>query len=220
MRHRRAAAGLHRQRRLRAIEGLALGLLIEAEHHRAFGRVHVEPDDIDELRLEVRVGRDLERVDLPRLELMIPPDPRHRVLADLVPGRHQPRRPVRRPIVGLGVQRVMHHRRHRPIGKPRTATPTRRDDPDTLNTGLRETGPPPAHRVRCRGAPPGDLLVRNPIGCQQQTPGLDHLAVRQRRRPRHLLQRHPIPSLEPQRSSDNDRHPLTLTHVAISATDH
>ena len=160
--HRRAPAGLHRQRRLGAIERLALGLLVEAEHHRPLGRVHVEPDDVDELRLEVRVGRDLERVDLPRLELMIPPDPRHGVLADPVPRRHQPRRPVRRPVVGLGVQRVVHNRLHGAVRKPRSAAPTRRDHPDTSTPASAETGPPPAHRVRGRRAPSSDLEIRTP----------------------------------------------------------
>ena len=45
---------------------LALGLFVKGEHHRTLRRIEVEPDDIDELGLEVLVVRQLERVDLPR----------------------------------------------------------------------------------------------------------------------------------------------------------
>ena len=136
MGHRPAPTRLHRQRRLGAIERLALGLLVEAEHHRPLRRVQVQPDDVDELRLEVRVVRDLERVDLPRLELMVPPDPRHGVLADPVAGRHQPRRPMRRSVVGPGVQRVVHDRFDRALGQATTCGP----DP--------ARSPPPRRRRR------------------------------------------------------------------------
>jgi hypothetical protein len=34
---------------------LDLGLLVEAEHHGAFGRAQIEPHNVDQLGLEVRV---------------------------------------------------------------------------------------------------------------------------------------------------------------------
>ena len=56
----------HRQQRLRAIERLNLRFLIQAEHHRVFGRVHVQPDDVahffdqsgsfDNLNVSLRCG--------------------------------------------------------------------------------------------------------------------------------------------------------------------
>ena len=49
VRHPLRLAGLDRQRRLGAIERLDLRLLVNTEHQRAFGRVEVEPDDIDDL---------------------------------------------------------------------------------------------------------------------------------------------------------------------------
>ena len=52
----------HRQDRLGAVQGLDLGLLVDAEHHRALGRVVVEPDDVDDLLDEQRVGGQLERL--------------------------------------------------------------------------------------------------------------------------------------------------------------
>lgn len=55
MSHRADTPGLHRQARLGAVKGLALGLLVEAEDDGALWRVEVEPDDVDELLLEARI---------------------------------------------------------------------------------------------------------------------------------------------------------------------
>ncbi len=74
MGHGPGPAGAHGQAGLGAVERLALGLLVETEHHRPLRRVVVESDDIDELVLEVGVVGDLEGVDLPRLEVVVPPD--------------------------------------------------------------------------------------------------------------------------------------------------
>ena len=67
------ATGLHRQGRLGAVECLDLGLLVEGEHDCPGGRIHVQPDDVDELLLEAGIVRDLERVDLPRPQVVVPP---------------------------------------------------------------------------------------------------------------------------------------------------
>ena len=50
--HRAGPARLHRQRGLGAIQRLALGFLVEAEHHRPRRRVEIQADDIDQLLLE------------------------------------------------------------------------------------------------------------------------------------------------------------------------
>src|SRR5215472_16718536 len=42
-------ARTHRQHRLAAVESLDLGLFINAEHHRPFGRVEIEPYDVAQL---------------------------------------------------------------------------------------------------------------------------------------------------------------------------
>ena len=42
-------AGHHRERRLTVGQGLDLGLLVHAQHHRGLGRVQVEPDDVIDL---------------------------------------------------------------------------------------------------------------------------------------------------------------------------
>jgi hypothetical protein len=49
-----------RQDRRRALERSDLGLLIDAEGHRGFGRIQVEPDDVSDLVDELRIGRELE----------------------------------------------------------------------------------------------------------------------------------------------------------------
>ena len=55
-------ADVHRQDRLRALERLDLGFLVDREHHRIVRRVHVQPDDVPHLVHELRIGRDLERL--------------------------------------------------------------------------------------------------------------------------------------------------------------
>ena len=98
-----------------------LGFLVEAEHHGPFRWVQIEPDHIDKFGFEVGVGRNLEGVDPSRFEVVVPPDPAHGVLADLVPFRHQPGRPLR----------------HRPAPRPSpppatTADPVPVRYPDTV----------------------------------------------------------------------------------------
>src|SRR5271169_1949103 len=100
MGHCSGAAGLHRQRRLSAVQGLALGLLVEAEHHCARRRIHIQPNDVDEFLLEPRVVADLERLDLPRLEVVVGPDLGHGVFADPDPGSQGTSAPMRRPVGG------------------------------------------------------------------------------------------------------------------------
>jgi len=48
---------------------------VHAQHHGVLRRVQVEPDNVDELLLEQRVVRELERLDQVRLEAAPGPDP-------------------------------------------------------------------------------------------------------------------------------------------------
>ena len=82
MRHGSGAARFHRQRRLSAVQRLALGLLIEAEHHRPCRRIHIQANDIDKFGLELRIVAHLERLDPPRLEVVVGPDLGDGVLTD------------------------------------------------------------------------------------------------------------------------------------------
>ena len=109
--HPRGLAGLHRQRRLGAIERLDLGLLVHAEHQRALRRSHIEPDDIDDLLGQLRVLGELERADLMRLELVLAPDPMHRRRRDPGRRRQPPHAPMR-----AAVRRRLQRLRPAPAG--------------------------------------------------------------------------------------------------------
>ena len=54
-------SGLHWQQGGRAVQGLNLGLLVDAQHHGVVGWIHIQPDDVPYLVDEQRIGRQLER---------------------------------------------------------------------------------------------------------------------------------------------------------------
>ena len=150
--HPRGLAGLHRQRRLGAIERLDLGLLVDAEHQRALRRSQVEPDDIDDLLGQLRVLGELKRADLMRLELVLAPDPMHRRRRD--PGRRrQPTHAPMRAAVRRRLQRHRQHPLHLVIVDRARATGARRVG-QTLQTPLTETAPPQARRSAATPRPP------------------------------------------------------------------
>jgi hypothetical protein len=81
-----------------------------AQHHRGLGRVVVEPDDIDDLVHELRIGGQLEEVLHVRLELEAPPNPPDRRLAQPGAGCHRgpgPARGVRRGLLQRGDHNVL-----------------------------------------------------------------------------------------------------------------
>jgi hypothetical protein len=94
MRHRRAAALLHRQAGLGAVERLDLRFLVDRQHHRMRRRIdpRVRPmagpragaktDNVVQLVDELAVARQLELAHAMRLEPMGVPDPLHRADAD------------------------------------------------------------------------------------------------------------------------------------------
>lgn len=53
-------AGLHRQQRGGAVEGLNLGLFVNAQHHGVLGRIDIQPDDVTDFVDQQRVRRQLE----------------------------------------------------------------------------------------------------------------------------------------------------------------
>ena len=163
---------------------------------------------------------DLEGVDLPRLEVMVPPDPSHGVLADPEPLSQRTGRPMCRPVLRCLFQRDSYHLSHPPFRQPRPTASSRRDPANTLHTLLGETSPPRSNRLRRGPTPASDLVNCHTIGCKQQRPGLNHLAVRQRTRTSHHLQRCTLLVGNGQRGSDHQWHHATLTTQANSATDH
>jgi hypothetical protein len=67
----RAAFGLdgpHRQQGRRAVEGLDVALLVDAQYQRAVGRVQIQPHDVADLLDEEGILRQLERLGSVRLE--------------------------------------------------------------------------------------------------------------------------------------------------------
>ena len=94
--HRRAAAGLHGQASLRAVERLDLALLLDAEDDGVRRRVDIEPDDVAQLLDEGRIVGELEGPPFMRRKTVRLPDRldgRDRQTDRL---RHRLRRPMRR----------------------------------------------------------------------------------------------------------------------------
>lgn len=94
VRHRPAAALLHRQPRLSAVERQDLALFINRQHQGLVGRVEVEADDILDLGDEVRIARKLEGFRQMRLEPVRRPDLVYRRRCDASPRRHRAFAPV------------------------------------------------------------------------------------------------------------------------------
>ena len=59
---------LHRQQRLREVEGLNLRFLVHAQHQGMVGRIEIEPDDVAHLLDEQRVRRQREGLGAMRLQ--------------------------------------------------------------------------------------------------------------------------------------------------------
>jgi protein-export membrane protein SecD len=218
--HRPGPTRLHRQRRLRPVQGLALGLLVEGEDRSPFRRVQVQGDDVGALLLETRIVRDFEGGDLPRLQLMITPDPSDGVLTEPQVLPQRACRPMRR---GVGRQLLLSHPHHlgdRAVRQTGLAAPTRSDLADTLNSLLLKAFPPADHRLPGYLTPASVLPIGDPVSSKQQRLRLLDLANRQRRRTRHRLQLGPLLSGHHQRRSSLDRHIATLPCRTISQTDH
>ena len=213
--HRGGATARQRQRRLGPLQGLTLGLLVHAQHHRGLRGIQVQPDDIDELGLEVRIVGQLERLHPPRAQLPRPPQTRHRVLADTVARRHGPRRPMRRTTRRAPPQRVRHDRLDDLSGNLRLAPPPRTHPTHRRDTVGGEPNPPRPHRVGLHPHRTSDRPVRHPVGGHHQRRRLTHLPIRQRIRPRHHLQLPTMLNRHLQRGRNHHRHTPTLTHPTI-----
>jgi hypothetical protein len=75
---------------------LNLGFLVDREHDRFLWRRQIQAHDVADLGLQLRVGRELERLPSPRLQAPLAPDPSDPHIRDpaQVIGK-QPARPVR-----------------------------------------------------------------------------------------------------------------------------
>src|SRR6201984_2613934 len=69
-----AIALFERKSSLRALQRLALTLLVAAEHQRFFGRIQVQPDNVPEFLYKVRVVGNFESFQPMRLDVVMVPN--------------------------------------------------------------------------------------------------------------------------------------------------
>ena len=167
----------------RAVQCLHRGLLVHAQHDRLLGRVQVQPDDIDQLLLKLRVVGQLECLDPVRFQ-----PPRSTPAAPCL------RHPAPRPSSGssngfaLRVEFLVRSRSRRscPAGSRVSGHDPRgpaRTSPNPPRRTGHATPPSPATPQR-----PRDPRVRHTIGRHQQRLRPHHLPMRPGLRPRQRLQ--------------------------------
>jgi hypothetical protein len=208
VRHRPGPALDHRQGRLGAVQRLDLGLLVHAQHHGLRRWAEIQAHDVDELGLEGRVVRQLERVHAVRLETAHVPDPLHRRRAHPDMLGHHPARPVR---VSLGdeVQREVHDLVDLLLRDRCLAATTLGDlAPPGQPLDLEASAPSP-HRHRRHANVGGDPRVRDTVGSGEQRPRPDDLTVRRGLRPCDPVQRLALARRHRQRGS-SVAHPRRL----------
>ena len=69
-------------------------LLLHTQHYRVLRRCQIQPDDVGDLRDQLGVGGELERLRPPRLHPCFPPRLGHGAVARVQMVGQQPRRPV------------------------------------------------------------------------------------------------------------------------------
>ena len=137
-----------RQARLRAVERLDLALLVDAQHHRLVRRVQVEPHDIDDFLLEVRIVRDLELGRAMWLQARLAPDAPNTRRADADGLRHRRSAPVRGIARGFARCLLDDRELHR-VRQRRHARGTRLVVQQTIDTFVDVAHlPPPNARLR------------------------------------------------------------------------
>ena len=86
-----------RQQRLRAIQGLDLGLLVQADDGGVLRRTQVQADDVADLLLGLGIGTEFESLDAVRFETVLLPDPMDGAVRKAGPIREFASTPVREP---------------------------------------------------------------------------------------------------------------------------
>ena len=177
MGHRPAAAALHRQPWLRAVERLDLRLLVDRQHQRVLGRIDVETDDILDFGGELRVVRQLEGPHPMRLQAVRRPNPLHAAVADPGGLRQGSARPVRRLARRLAERHLDHpldhHRRQRRLAG--RAGSLMQQAVDAFGHEARLPGPD--SRLALAGLPL-DRHRAYPFGAQKDNPSPPNVAAR------------------------------------------
>jgi len=163
-------ARAEREDRLRAIEGLNLGLLVDAQDEGVLRRMEVESDDVPQLLLEAAVRAELESLDPVGLEPPGPPDLLHRGVADAVPLGHEPGGPVGGRL-RLRLEGVADDRLDLPVGEGRRSPGTRGVGHQSLEAGGEEPAAPEGRGDARRVEFLGDLLVLRSVGGAEDDAG-------------------------------------------------
>jgi hypothetical protein len=143
-------------------------LLVHAQHHRALGRVQIQPDDATDLLDEQRVTGELPRLLTVRLQPERPPDPQHGRLRQTDLARHRPRRPVRR-VARRRLQRLDDHLLDLLVGdRPRPPRP--RLIRQAIQAVLGKPRPPLGGHPARDPQPHRDLGVLEATGRQEHDP--------------------------------------------------
>jgi hypothetical protein len=179
-----------RQDRRRAVKGLDLGLLIDAQHHRSIRRVQIQAHDVAHLLDELRIGRQLERLGLVRFQAKGAPDTAHRRLAHPGRGRHRSRRPVRSVRRRL-LQRLDDHPLDLLIADRARFARTRLIV-QPIQPLASESPAPLADRVFAAAQPRRDLDTRLTLSRRQHDPATQRERLRARRTPSPTLQHLPL----------------------------
>jgi hypothetical protein len=150
---------------LRAIEGLNLRLLIDAEDRRMRRRIQIQPDDVPDLFDQERIVRQFERLAPVRLQAERVPNPVDGHATQAGGSRHVPGTPVRR-AARRRFQRPDDHLLDLVIGdRPRGAGP--RVVRQAVQALPDEAPSPLAHRRGRDMESPRDHLVVGAVGTRQ-----------------------------------------------------
>ncbi len=186
--HGGGTAGLHRQTRLGAIEGLHLALLIATQHQRMLGRRHIQTDDVFELLGKLGVTRHLEALDAVRLQAMRRPNALDRGVADASHRRQRPRTPLGRPL-RLGLRRQTHNLRRVDLG---LAPAARQILLDGLQSARRVALTPTPHLNPAHAKQLANPVIVQPVRRQQHDARATRQAHFRRIRMRQLHQLFPL----------------------------
>ena len=183
-----AAARLHRQARLRAVQRLDLALLVDAQHQGLVRRIQIQPHDVGQLLDELRVAAQLEGLDPMRLEVVTRPDALDRGLAEPLGPGQRARAPVRRR-GRRGVQGGFHYRADLLHRHPRLAAGPRRILFQPGHAQSQKPFAPQLHRRSGDLQGRGDVLAGNAVGGHRDDLRPDHLPIREASAPGPALQR-------------------------------
>ena len=196
VRHRPAAALLHRQPRLGTVERLDLRLLVDRQHQRVLRRIEIKTDNILHLGGELRVVRQLEGLHPVRPQTVRRPDALHAAMADPGGLRHRPAGPVR-PLTRRFGQRHRNHPLYR-LRRQRwlAGRAGRLMQQPVYAFGHEARLPAPDRRLAFAGLPL-DRHRADPIRAQQHNPRPPHMLLRTVPRSDHRLQPLPIARIKP-----------------------